>query len=102
MGKTVIYSEGRVFETLEEAAEALGLAVGTISRLTKEGRGRIKRVERVYAVKRKDGDWTIAGRPADNRGYVPLWWKGARIRERDVERVVDVTASWYGTGFESR
>lgn len=102
MGKRVLISTGgvKVFSGLEEAADALGVTPVAVSKAIKEDREcqgvSLRWVERVYAVKTKDGVWHIAGMSSDNRRYVLLDDMGSTVKKSDVEKVKDITAGWHG------
>ena len=102
MAKQVLVASGlpRVFKTLEEASEALGVSGSSISRSMNECRecqGHMFRyVNRVFAVQLKaGGEWRIVTRDSRNSGYILIEDAGKRIRQSDVSRVKDVTAVWY-------
>lgn len=96
-----------VYETLEEASSALGMDPANISRAV-SGTGKVKGVpikwaDRVYAIRKKDGDWRVAVLNNRNTAYLPVSQMGERILARDVAEVKDLTASWYcGTKFAGR
>lgn len=89
MGKRVI-----VYSCLREASEGLGLTESAVSKRLKDGRG-LEWLERVYAIKTKDGVWKVGSESRDNKAYLLLDDMGGRVRKRDVERAVDITESWY-------
>ena len=89
MGKRCIVCSG-----LREASEALGITESAVSKRLKDGRG-AEWKERVYALKTRDGRWHIGCESRDNRAYNVLDDVGGRIRKKEVDRVVDISESWY-------
>lgn len=95
MGKRVIVTRRGVFETLEEAAAALGVATVTVSRMIKDSRDGIRYAERVFALHLRSGEWTLAVKASNNRGYIPMNEMGRKIPCRDVLEWRDMTFCWY-------
>lgn len=101
MSKIVIVCEvgNRVFRTLAEASEALGLSQGAISRGISD-RGevagvRLRRVPRVYALLLMDGSWVIAVENSRGSGYIPLDDGSGVVSKRAVVSKRDLTPVWY-------
>ena len=107
MASTVIIVKNKengskmVFDTLEEAAKWTGLNVSTLSRACTSMNGckdwDVRRVTRMYAVAMKDEFprvWRIAGMNSRISGYLELdTFK--KLDGRKVERVKEITLSWY-------
>lgn len=105
MGKMVIVSkslktgEKRVFETQEEASEALGVSSTSLSIACNDGRETkgylVRRAERIYLVRlRAHNLWMVCVRNA--RGaYVEMGNPYRKIVPREYDAVRDVTAGWY-------
>lgn len=92
--------QNRVFETLEEASEVLGVNASTLSRAMSDCREfhgmRMKYVDRVYAVMLTGGwEWTVVVEDSRKSGYLVMGNPMKRIKKRDVARVKELTASWY-------
>lgn len=89
----------RLFRDLEEAAGALGVTPVAVSKAVKdqrECRGALLRwVERVYAVKTREGRWYVVGMSGDNRRYVKLDELGGYLKKSDVILVKELTLAWY-------
>lgn len=110
MSKSVIIANfplggyNRVFGTLAEASEALGVHPSTISRAVVEcspicGGVRVRYGDRVFAVrKRGELDWRLVKENARGTGYVVYGNPEERVLRRDVDEVRDVTAGWYWHG----
>lgn len=89
----------RVFETQEEAGEALGVTAASISLACTEGRPTVgclvRRCERVYLVHLKAHDgWLLCVKNA--RGaYVEKGNPYRRVAESEYDEVRDITVGWY-------
>lgn len=89
----------KVFRTVEEAANGLGISGASISAAsidTRETKGWIiRRVERLYAVHtRVHNEWILA--TVNSRGVMSEFGNPARrITGREVDEVRDVTVGWY-------
>lgn len=100
MSKKVIVCEAgkRVYETLEEASEVLGVSPSTISRAierTGEVNGvRARWADRVYIVKLKRGEWHVAMLNQGGGAYI-LLNDGSKIKKAAVAEVKDITVAWY-------
>ena len=91
----------KVFKTLEEVAERLGVSIATVSRACvsmEECKGWLmRRADPVYAVRLKEGrSWRVAVEVRG--GYMEYGNPGVRFRKREVDQVVDVTLAWYLQG----
>ena len=98
MSKQVIVRRSSlgVWETLEEAASALGVSVSTVSRMLRDVNPDIKYVSRVYAIRLKNsGEWTIAVLDHSDRRYVTMGQSMRKIRKGEVSEVRDITVAWY-------
>ena len=89
----------RVFRTLEEAAEALGVSPGSVSRGISD-RGevagvRLRRVPRVYALQLADGSWVIGTENSRGSGYIPVDDGSGVVSKRAVVSRRDLTPVWY-------
>lgn len=101
--KKVIVGKWGVWNTLQECAVATGLSVSTVSRKMRDFTGEFRYLDRVFALKLKSGRYAMAVMDSLGRRYIPLGndGLGERIRKVDVEKVYDVTLSFYcGTEFE--
>lgn len=97
MSKKVVIITGKgAFETLQEAADACGKSVSTISRALRDFNPDIRQVDRVYIVKVKDLGWRVAVMASTNRAYIPLDQGEKKIPVKNVEQIKDVTLAWYG------
>lgn len=87
-----------MFDSESEAADALGVTPVAVSKAVKEFRevagAQLRWVERIYAVKTKDGRWRVAAMSGDNRRYVELC-TGEAIKRCDVTQRRDLTESWH-------
>lgn len=100
VGKEVSSGRIRVFSDLDSASGEIGMSIGMISRCCSEGREChgwvVRRVERVYAVRRKgERTWSLVSRDGRNTGYIILGDPSGRIRDREVEQVREITSGWY-------
>lgn len=102
MAKQVLIARGldKVFKTLEEASEYLGVSGSSISRSMNECRecqGHLFRyVNRVFAVRLKtNGAWRIVTRNSRNGAYILMDDPAVRIKDREVDRIKDLTVVWY-------
>lgn len=98
MGKQVIVrrSAPGIWETLEEAAEGLGVSVSTVSRMLRDMDPDIKYVSRVYAIRLKDsGEWTVAVLDHRGRNYVTMGQSMGKIKKGEISEVRDITVAWY-------
>lgn len=103
MSKRVIVSVSRrlVWETREEAAEALGVSPVTISRRMASFDPDIRYVHRVWAVRRKDdGLCFVATLDSKDRCYVCVGNPLVRAKKGDVVDVRDITECWYSYGIK--
>ena len=95
MSKRVILCKNisRVFDNLDQAAEALGVSTATVSRKLSSMDGCFWRT-RTYAIKTKDGCWHLAVRGAADRGWKTIDDRPQKFGARDVEFVRDITEGW--------
>ena len=101
MSKQVIVRMSRpgLWETLEEAAEALGVSVSTLSRNMRDLEPDLKYVSRVYAIKMKDsGEWIVAVLDHSGRKYVTMGQSLKKIAKSEICGVKDITVAWYLQG----
>lgn len=88
-----------MYGTLEEASADLGVTVSGVSRgITESGRVKgvpIRRVDRVYAVKEKGGEWFVGVLNNRNSAYLGVAQTGKRVLVRDAEKVKEITVAWY-------
>ena len=100
VGKEVSSGRIRVFSDLDTASGEIGMSIGMISRCCSEGRECggwvVRRVERVYAVRRKgERTWSVVSRDSRNTGYIILGDPSVKIRDREVEQAREITSGWY-------
>lgn len=97
MSKKVIVCEGsfRVFGTLSEVSNEVGLSQGEISRALDDGRMvrglRMRWADRVFAVLIRNVGWRICMKDARDRFVCD----GQRVKARDVQEVKELTGLWY-------
>jgi len=85
--------------TLEEASDALGKSVATVSRSLLGGEECggwvLRRADRVYAVY-VSGGWRVAMENGRGNGWIEYGRPEVRFGRRDVEKIREITLGWYG------
>lgn len=104
--KRVIVSDfgARVYASLSEAAEAIGVSCTAVTLAIRDGRTvkgtRVRWAERIFAVLDGEGEWRVCSVSSDNKRYVPLGENKRGFSVADAKSVKEITASWYfGTAF---
>lgn len=106
MAKTVIVAKGavtgirRMFETIEEASQELGMSGTSVSTACIDGRETkgwlLRRVDRVYALHlRAHNEWVLGVSNARNDAYLELDNPSRKIGLREIDQVRDITVGWY-------
>ena len=98
MGKQVIVAKSKIgaWNTLEEASNALGMSVSTLSRRLRDVDPDFRYASRVYAIRMKNTkEWTVAVLDNSGRRYVTLGQSLRKIQKKEVDQVKDITACWY-------
>lgn len=87
-----------VYRTLEDAAKEFDVSPGLISMAAngcKDVCGvRVRWADRVFVLQMKDGSYVVAVKDQRGRKFLDLHGM-TPVRKRDIERVKDITASWY-------
>lgn len=105
MGKLVIVTKcletgvKRVFETLEEASEALGVSHVSLSMASRDSRETkgylVRRCERVYALRlRTFKTWIVCVRNGHGK-YIEMGNPYRKVSPKEYDVIRDVTVGWY-------
>ena len=98
MAKQVIVrmSAPGVWDTLEEAANALQISTATLSRRLRDVDPDLRYASRVYAIKLKvDNEWRVAVPDTTGRKYVLIGQSLAKVGKSAILDVKDITLAWY-------
>lgn len=100
MAKNARTGYRRLFSTLDEAGEALGVTPANLSSVSIDGRTTrdgwlVRRVERVFALHLKAHDLWVFAVENSRGGYVEYGNPSRRYGESEWDEVRDVTVGWY-------
>lgn len=98
MAKQVIVrmSAPGVWDTLEEAANALGVSTSTVSRRLREADPDLRYASRVYAVRdKKTKEWFVAVREGRGRKFITMGQSLRKIQKSEIDGMKDITSAWY-------
>lgn len=98
MAKQVIVrmSAPGVWDTLEEAANDLGVSTSTVSRRLREADPDLRYASRVYAVRdKKTKEWFVAVREGRGRKFITMGQSLRKIQKSEIDGMKDITLAWY-------
>lgn len=85
-----------VWDTLEEAANALGVSTSTVSRRLREADPDLRYASRVYAVRdKKTKEWFVAVREGRGRKFITMGQSLRKIQKSEIDGMKDITLAWY-------